>query len=148
MIDAYLTHAAPSEPAEEQVELMRAWAQGQSPLVVLRSRRGLKRLDVVRALIEKLGLGAREEKVAATATARSSTLDTTRVDRRVWSVLADLLGADASRLPSLRPRQFGVAEAVYYREPTEAATAPLAAAPAPAPPSDEPDEVDLLFTAG
>jgi hypothetical protein len=147
MIDAYLAHAVPSQPAEEQVELMRAWARGQSPLVALRARRGLKRPDVVRELLARLGLpAAAEGKVGRYLhELEAGALDPARVDRRVWDALAGLLGADVRRLASLRPRRLGAAQPAFYREPTgEAGASATAAAPSPA----EPDEVDRLFTGG
>src|SRR6266511_5839181 len=66
LLDAFLQAAPTLPPAEETVAMMEAWTAGEPPLLALRVRRGLRRAQVVDALVRLLGLDpAKREKVAA-----------------------------------------------------------------------------------
>jgi hypothetical protein len=143
LVDGYLQTIVPREPSEETIALVHAWARGESPLGELRSRRGLRRSDVVDALVTRLDLdAARSDKVARYLhELEAGLLDTARVSRRVYEVIAGLVGARASDLVALRPRPLGTQEAFLRADETAAAAAP----PWPESAADERDEIDELF---
>ena len=58
LMDAYLQAAPRHEPNAETVVLARAWVAGASPLAELRVRRGLRRDDVVEAIVGEFELPA------------------------------------------------------------------------------------------
>ena len=150
MIDRWLAVAPPPPPGEESVALARAWVEGQPPLLELRTRRGLRRRDVVADLIKLLGLDmAKRDKVTAYYhQLEGGLLEPRTVDRRVWAALARTLRARVEDLVAWRPRPMPRAEPAFYR-----AEEPMAvmAAPAAAPPEarhrepEAPDEIDELF---
>src|SRR5687768_7926308 len=64
MIESFLSRAVPPAPDQETRSAIEAWVAGDSPLLALRTRRGLKRDAIVDALVERLGLDpAKREKV-------------------------------------------------------------------------------------
>lgn len=147
LVDRFLAAVPAREPSEEEVVLMQARVEQQPPILVLRLRRALRRDAIVRSLVGRLGLDA-----AASGKVdryyhdlEVGRLDPEGVDRRVWDVLADLLGANVRRLATLRPEP--PHEVAFYRpmnQPELAARLDAATA-APGEP-DAPDEVDMLFT--
>jgi hypothetical protein len=154
LVEAFVAVAPAAEPSEERVALTRAWAAGQSPLLELRTRRGVRREAVVEAILSRFGLAAeKRQKVAGYYhELESGLLDPLRVDRRVWELLAELLRAsvtDLRRPLRLTPPPTGLAVAYRRAAPKaafEALAAPAAAAPAAEP--EPPDEVDRLFRSG
>lgn len=144
LLDEFLATAPAREPSEDAVAMMRAWLEGQPPLLELRTRRRLRRADVVGALVERLGLDrAKRAKVEDYYhELEVGRLDARRVDRRVFGVLADLFDAPAEDLRSWPRRSLETEVAVAYR--AEPAARPVAAPPQPAPP-EERDEIDDLF---
>src|SRR4051812_18057836 len=79
LIGGFLRWAEPPEPDDDAVALAQAWIEGEAPLVVLRVRRGLKREQVVDALILRFKLGEKlREKVAR----RYHELETGQIDAR------------------------------------------------------------------
>ena len=116
LIDGYLQRApAPAAP-DETVAMMRAWVAGEAPLVALRASRGLKRDQVVDALIERLGLdrGKRAKVEGYYHELENGLLDPAGVDRSVWSALAETLKTRVSDLVAWRPRPFA-AEPAFLR---------------------------------
>ena len=156
LVEAFVAVAAAPEPSEERVALTRAWAAGDSPLLEARTRRGVRREDVVEAILSRFGLAAdKRQKVAGYYhELEAGLLDPLRVDRGVWELLAELLRSSVSdlrRRPRLSPPPAGLA--VAYRRSTPKAVfesvAPAAPAAAQAPePPEPPDEVDRLFRSG
>src|SRR6187200_2422567 len=61
LIDAFLARAPAPAPDEATVALFEAWQAGESPLVRLRTARGLKRETVVATIVRTLGLDAKKE---------------------------------------------------------------------------------------
>ena len=147
LVDAVLQAVPPPAASEEAVELSRAWVEGASPLLELRTRRRLRRADVVDALLEDLGLGlAQREKLRRRYhELETGQLEPERVDRRVWQALAETLQARVEDLAAwTRPAAAFDEGLAYYR-----VSEPVAASmPARAMPAEEPDEVDRLFGIG
>ena len=143
LVDAFLLWAEAPEPDEDAVAIAQAWLEGEAPLVALRVRRGVRREDVVDAIVARFGLAGLREKVAR----RYHELETGQIDaRRADPALLDELGAllrtRVADLLAWRPRPLA-AEATYFR-----AEAPVEApAQALRRPAEEPDEVDRLFLA-
>jgi hypothetical protein len=162
LIDAYLQRAPVPAADDATRTMMAAWRAGEAPLVALRAQRGLKRDQVVDALMERLGLDrAKREKLKQRYhQLENGLLDPRRVDGSVWEALAETLRTRASDLVGWRPRPLA-AEGAFLR--VDAAAPLRAARPAPeegAPiasagareaelgrlePEPEPDEVDRLF---
>jgi len=149
LIDGYLARATPPPPSEDTVALTTASLRGRSPLVEARTRRGLKRDEVVDALVAALGLDrAKREKVNRYYEELETGLrEPSRIDRRVFEALADKLAAKASDLiglvPAPPPPAFTALLAARALPP-EAAFAAAAAPPARV---ERPDEIDRLFGA-
>lgn len=151
LIERWLLAAPAPAPDEDSVALAAAWIGGQSPLLELRTRRGLKPDAVVDALVRTLGLDpAKRGKVKRYLhELETGQLDASRVDRRVWDAVAETLKGRAADLASWRPRRLPAIQAASFRmvsySALESAAAPAAAAGAPPPPREEPDEIDRLF---
>ena len=65
LVEAFVATAPAAEPSEERVALTRAWAEGQSPLLEARTRRGVRREEVVEAILGRFGIdSAKRQKVA------------------------------------------------------------------------------------
>lgn len=145
LIDAYLARAPAPAPAEDAIALTQAWIEGEPPILTARVRRGLRREQVVDALVHALGLApAKRARVADYYhELESGLLDPAPVSRRVFDALAETLRARAADLQSWRARPPEAAAAAFLRA-AAAAAAPLAA-PAPARPEEAWDEVDELF---
>jgi hypothetical protein len=141
LLERFVAASPAPEPAEETVALIRAWRSGEPPLLELRRRRGLRRAEVVDALVAALGLDpAKREKVAGYYhELESGLLDPGRVDRRVFQTLAETLRANVEDVLAWEPPVR--LEGVYYRRTDAAATAP----PMAAEPEEPPDEIDRLF---
>lgn len=148
LIDGFVARSPAPAADENTMALMRAWTAGEAPLVALRARRGLRRDDVVEALIERLGLDRRKRAKVKERydELERGLLDVARVDRRVWDVVASVLGARVSDLVAWRPRPLA-AEGTSLR--VDRAAAPLASlamrTEAPGAERKEPDEIDRLF---
>ncbi len=144
LVDAFLSWAEPPDPDDDAVALARAWLEGEAPIVALRVRRGVRREDVVDAIVARFGLSGRRDK----AERRYHELETGQIDLRradpsLLEELAGLLHARVADLRAWRPRTLA-AEGIYFRA-EEPAAAVRAMAPAE---RTEPDEVDRLFLGG
>lgn len=136
LIDAFLIRAEPPEPSPEAVAAIEAWL----PLVQVRARRGLKRDQVVDALIErfKLDRGKREKVRRYYHQLESGLL---QPSRRLVEGLEEILGTRVSDLIDLKPRPLAAATA-YFRA-DETVSADAVAVPASA--AEPEDEIDRLF---
>jgi len=126
--------------------MMNAWLASEPPLMALRTSRGMRRKQVVEALIRILGLDpAKEEKVAGYYhRLETGLLDPEQVDPRVFGALAETLKARVEELLMWRPtlqiepkpmlRLAQPAVDLALRLPTHAASL-----------AEEFDEVDRLF---
>jgi hypothetical protein len=146
LIDAYLQAASPPEPAEETVAMMKAWAAGEPPLLALRIERGLRRAEVVGALMKLLGLDPAKEKKVSGYYHRLETglLEPSRVDRSVLEALAETLETRLAELLMWRSPSLLDQPEAMYRLPGAVAPPEAPAAP-PSRATEELDEVDRLF---
>jgi hypothetical protein len=144
LIERYLERVPPPAPDPDTVALAESWLAGQPPLLQLRARRGLRRDEVVDTLMERLALDrAKRTKVKRYYhELEGGLLEPTRVDRRVWDVLAGALGTAVEDLRGWRPRPAALQFEAAYR--VADATAPPALKRVPIP-ADKPDEIDKLF---
>jgi hypothetical protein len=129
-------------PDEQAVQLFEAWQAGESPLLRLRTARGLTRDAVVAALVRTLGLDERKkEKVKRYYhDLESGLLEPERVDRRVWNVLAETLGAPVADLVGWWPRRQEFPAAAFARS-----ARPMMAAMRVPESRDAQDDIDRLF---
>ena len=141
LLGGYLATAPVPQPSPEAVELFEAWEQGQTPLLALRTARGVTRDGVVDAIVSALSLDpAKRGKVKRYVhELEAGLLEPRRVDLSVLAAIAEAVQAKVEDLFAWRPRPLAVAD-VYLR-----AEAPVSAAmPASAEPEEE-DEIDRLF---
>jgi hypothetical protein len=146
LIDAFLTRAPAPVPDAQAVELFEAWKAGESPLLRLRTVRGMTPDAVVAELVRTLGLDLKKkEKVKRYYhELESGLLEPGQVDRRVWDVLADTLGARVADLLAWRPRRPDFPAEAFAR-----ATQPMMATMrAPESREETEDEIDQLFRDG
>jgi hypothetical protein len=145
LMDAFLQAAPRGEPTDETLLLARAWIAGSSPLVELRASRGVRRDDVIDAVVEEFAIAPdRREKVRRYYhELESGLLDPTGLDRRMVDVIARTLSSSRAAIVGLRPR--AIAASPAFRAAAGHAPAETHSyAPAPEPP----DEVDRLFRGG
>lgn len=142
LIDRYLASSPPPAPSEDELGAMRAWLAGEPPLLELRRRHGVKRAQIVEALVEQLGLDpTRREKIASYVhRAETGLLEPSGVDRRVWDVWSKVVRARVADFVALRPRPIAVEAAFQRVDPTH-----VAADMEPMPVEAERDEIDDLF---
>lgn len=144
MMETYLRAATRGEPTEEAVALTRAWVSGASPLVALRASRGIRRDDVVDAVIVEFKL--RKELRAKVKRyyheLESGLLDPARLDRRLIDLLARTLGATREALLGWRPRSL---EGGFARASEGLVMEGVVSAIAIEPEPEPRDEVDELF---
>jgi hypothetical protein len=142
LIDAFLARAPAPALDEQAVELFEAWQAGESPLLRLRTARGVTRDAVVATLVRTLGLDAKtKDKVGRYYhELESGLLEPERVDRRVWNVLAETLGVRLTDLVAWRPARLEVPAAAFPR-----AARPMMAMRVPEPCHEPEDEIDRLF---
>ena len=133
-IDRVLTATPAREPSADARAYVAALRErvdsAEPPLLTARVERGLKRADVVRALVERLGLApATEARVSLRYhELETGQLDADRVRQPVWEALAALLGNAAVALTrSWQPPQRPGA-ALFHRA-ADVQTMPAAAAP-------------------
>ena len=145
LMDGFLRLAPRNEPDEETLVLAQAWVSGASPLVELRASRGVRRDDVVEAVMNefKLAPEGRAKVKRYYHELESGLLDPAGLDRRLADLLARTLRSTRDAILAWRPRTLAAdpayrASDVQYR--------PLARAPSQA--DESPDEVDRLFRSG
>jgi hypothetical protein len=143
LIDTFLEYAPAPAPDEQAVELFEAWQAGESPLLRLRTARGLTRDAVVAALVRTLGIDQRKEEKARRyyRELESGLLEPERVDRRVWAALAETLDARIRDLVAWAPRRLEPPAHAFTRQ----AHPMMAVMRAPDLPQEPEDEVDRLF---
>jgi hypothetical protein len=125
------------------VELFEAWLAGESPLLRLRTARGVTPDAVVAALVRTLGLDKKKEgKVSRYYhELEAGLLEPERVDRRVWGVLAQTLSARVADLGEWRPRRPEFPTPAFAR----ASQPMMAAMRVPERQEETEDEIDRLF---
>jgi hypothetical protein len=144
-MDGFLRLAPRHEPDEETQVLARAWVSGASPLVELRASRGVRRDEVVEAVMNEFRLpqDGRAKVKRYYHELESGLLDPACLDTRLADLVARTLRSTRDAIVAWRPRTLPTAPA--YR-----AVDFQSEFMAPAPPeADEPpDEVDRLFRSG
>lgn len=143
LLDRFLAASLPAEPTEDEIAAMQAWAAGEPPLLELRVRRGLRREEVVSALVERLDLGEGARAKVASYYHRLETglLDPRGVNARVFEALGETLKARVEGFAAWQ-RPASAAPSVYLRADEDVVAARPSAA---APPEGPRDEVDDLF---
>jgi hypothetical protein len=142
LIDAYLVAAPRPEPDPELVDLTAAWLRGESPLVVLRTRRGLTRDAALDAITAEFGLSVAQRPALRTRfhELEAGLLDPSGLTDRLVTLLAQLLATTEDVVRGWRPRELRASPA--YRA---AESAPIVMSRR-IPEHDE--QVDRLFLSG
>jgi hypothetical protein len=144
LIERFLQAAPTPSPTDTDVELFEGWLAGESPLMRLRVTRGLTRDRMVEALIGKLGLDpAKRDKLKRYYhELESGLLDEQRVDKSVFTALAEELGSRVGDLIAWRPRPLFLQSAYLRADEVVMADMRMDTVPEP---EEEPDEIDRLF---
>jgi hypothetical protein len=147
LIDHFLQGSPAAEPDEETMTIVGALVEGHPPLLELRVQRGLRREQVVDALVRLLGLDVKKgQKVAGYYhQLEGGLLEPRGVDRRVWEALAQTFKTRVDDLVAWRPPSIEAAPAYLRASRAVDAMAPLAR---PATAEIERDEIDELFLFG
>jgi hypothetical protein len=147
LIDEFLQLAPAAEPDEETMTIVGALVEGHPPLLELRVQRGLRRAQVVDALVRMLELDVKKEPKVADYyhQLEGGLLEPRGVDRRVWDALAETFKTRVDDLVTWRPRPTEAAPA-YLR--AAGAAREMAPPPAQASTKVERDEIDDLFLYG
>ena len=143
LIDGFLQTAPPPAADPGLVAMFDAWIEGSSPLLELRTRKGVTRDDVVDALAGELGIDpSKRGKLARYYhLLETGLLSVSRIDARVFAALAKALGARLSDLAFPASPAAPMASA-YLRTGRDDTQLEI---PTSASPAAEPDEVDALF---
>jgi hypothetical protein len=145
LIDRFLVSATLGEPEPELVASFAAWAAGEPPLLELRVRRGVRREEIVTAIMGRFGLAQVKRTKVGSYVHRLETglLDPRGVDRGVLETWAGVLRARVEDLLAWRPppapaeAELSYLRAADMRVDREAFSMPRRA--------EERDEVDELF---
>jgi hypothetical protein len=143
LIDLFLARAPAPATDSQAVELFEAWRAGESPLLRLRTARGVTRDALVAALVLTLGLDIKKKEKVRRYYDELETglLEPERVDRRVWDALAQTLGARGGDLIACwRPQLESPGASFAPRSQPM-----MAAMRIPAAPEEPEDEIDRLF---
>jgi hypothetical protein len=143
LMEAYLVAAPRAEPDAEAINLARAWLAGASPLADLRASRGIRRDEVVDAVMAEFALAQEKRPIVKSYYHRleSGLLDPARLSAPLLELLARRLETARETILAWRTRSLDVAPA--FR-------APIGEASVRASPGDEPDDPEIhdLFLSG
>jgi hypothetical protein len=147
LIDEFLQSSPAAEPDEETMTIVGALVEGHPPLLELRVQRGLRRDQVVEALVRLIGLDVNKKKKVAGYyhLLEGGLLEPRGVDRRVWDALAQTFKTRVDDLVAWRLRP-AVEAPAYLR--ASGAHAAMAAPARRAAPKGDRDEIDDLFLFG
>jgi hypothetical protein len=117
MMDAFLVAAPRREPDADAVAAMRAWADYESPLAALRAARGVRRDDVVDAVMERFALPAEKRGIVKRYVHRleAGLIDPRRLSAPLAALLEQTLHVSAATLRGLRVRPIQAAPAFRAR---------------------------------
>jgi len=151
LMERFLRARPRAEPDPDRLERVRAWIAHEAPLVQLRTRRGVRRDEVVDAVMAEFELAAHKRPIVKRYYHRleSGQIDPARISRRLLVLLARVLDAPAAAIATWRPRPLEVSPA--FRSASDVVFAQEAlAAPARARRDVEADdeEVRALFVSG
>lgn len=138
LADAWLARVEPPEPDEDAVALAQAWIAGDSPILELRRRQGLKRDQVVEFIIERFGLDTAKRGKVKRYYHEVESGERLPADEGLVKALAELLHARAADLFRWKPRPLQPSPAAYFRS-EQRVVASLKM------PAVQEDEVDRLF---
>ena len=148
LMEAYLQAAPRREPDPETVELARIWLRGDSTLADLRARRGIRREDVVAAIVDGFNLAPEKAGIVRRYYHRleSGLLDPSRLSRPLLDLLGNTLGVANETILGWRTRSLEAAPAFRIQGDIAAA----AAAARPSDPNQERDDPEIrqLFLSG
>jgi hypothetical protein len=145
LIDRFLSAVPQLEPDEEARRSVAALLAAERRLAALRERRRLRVEEVVDALMAQLALDpAKRAKVERYyRRLENGVLEPARVSRRVFAVLGELLGPEATWAAPQPAGQMTFSLRAARAEP--AAAAPVAAMKPAEPQPETEDEIDRLF---
>ena len=146
LMESWLLASPRAEPDDESVALARAWVSGASPLVELRARHGVKRNEVVDAVVKTfdLDLSKRAKVKEYYHRLESGLLDPRGLSPGLVDLLAKTLRARTVDIVAWRPRTLAAAPVFRAAE-----AAKFDALAVDTRESEEPhDEVDALFISG
>jgi len=145
LLERFIRGAPARQADPATLALTEAALTGEPPLITLRASQGIRVDEVVDALAEQLDVedSKRAKLKSYYQKLEGGLLDASRVSRRVWDVLASVVGPRSEELARWEPRA-DTAVAVYLR-----AAGPLAHASFGVTPrkTEKPDEIDRLFLA-
>jgi hypothetical protein len=146
LLERFVRMAPAREPDAATVALTEAALTGEPPLIALRASQGIRVDDVVDALAEQFDVeeSKRAKLKGYYQRLEGGLLDSTRVSRRVWDVLASVIDPQSQELAAWQPRK-PVAGAVYLRAGEPMAAPQLSFGHQK---GEEPDEIDRLFVGG
>ena len=144
LLDRFLASVPPGEPDPDLAASFAAWVAGEPPLLELRVRRGVRRDEIVGAIVKRFRLPQAKRAKVGRYVHRLETglLDSRRVDPGVLEEWAAVLRARVEGLLAWRPPPAPQAETQYLRSAGIVAGSLDVAASAQA---EEWDEVDELF---
>ena len=145
LMDGLLRLAPRNQPTEETLVLARAWISGASPLVELRASRGVRREEVVEAVMNEFNL-APERRIKVKRyyhELESGLLDPAGLDRRLADLLARTLHSTREAILAWRPRPLTAEPAYRASEDQYRLEAPAASGA-----DESQDEVDRFFFSG
>ena len=147
LMDAYLQAAPRREPDPETVELARTWLRGDSPLAELRARQGIRRDDVVAAIVDAFDLAPEKAGIVKRYYHRleAGLLDPSRLSRPLLDLLGKTLGVANETILGWRTRSLEVAPA--FRSQSEVAAAAASRQQTANQDEDDP-EIRRLFLSG
>jgi hypothetical protein len=113
LIDGYLALAPRPELNLETVDVVNAWIGGESPLVLLRARRGLTREKLLDTLSTRFGLSRAQQPALAERyhELEAGLLDPARLSRRLAAFLAERLQTTEDVIRVWTPRTLHAAPA-------------------------------------
>ena len=136
LMEVYLSAAPRPEPDSDSVNLARAWLEGASPLAELRARHGIRRDDVVDAVMTEFALAPEKRPIVKRYYhhLESGLLDPARLSAPLLDLLARRLETARETILAWRTRSLDLAPA--FR-------APDGEASVPASPGGEPDDPEI-----
>jgi hypothetical protein len=143
LMDTYLQSVPRREPDPETLELARAWVAGASPLAELRARRGLRRQEVVDAVVGEFALDPAKAPIVKRYyhELEAGILDPSRLSRALLDLLSAKLGVARETILAWRARPLDTAPAFRVD-----GHAPVPASPRTA--SEDDEQVRDLFLSG
>ena len=146
LMDAYLVAAPRREPSADALAAVESWIAGDSPLVEIRSRKGIRREDVVDAIVAEFELAPTKRDVVKRYyhELEAGLIEARGLTKPLRELLGRVLDVPVSTILALSPKPVDAAPAFRMGEPIASGTAVLYSR------TRESDDSDVaaLFTAG